>query len=116
MSNILAITGAGISRESGIPTYREDDPDSIWEKWDQAKITTPQAWKINREYVLKFYNEVRGMVRSCEGHRALARVQNHHTINIVTQNVDDPHERAGSEMCYTSTAVSLGPGQHTILI
>lgn len=100
MSKILVITGAGISKESGIPTYRDDDPDSIWEKWDHDKVATPRAWKINREHVLKFYNEVREMVRSCkpnEGHRVLTRLQDRHKVNIVTQNVDDLHERAGSK-------------------
>lgn len=94
---IVVLTGAGISAESGIKTFR--DSDGLWENHRIEDVATPEGWKRNPALVLKFYNQRRAQlfeVEPNEGHKALADLEKKHDVHIVTQNVDDLHERAGS--------------------
>jgi NAD-dependent deacetylase len=97
MKKLVILTGAGMSSESGIKTFR--DSDGLWEEYDVTEVATPMAWIKNRELVLRFYNERRRQLAGCkpnEGHLALARFEKYFDVNIITQNIDDLHERAGS--------------------
>jgi len=94
---IVVLSGAGISAESGIQTFRDNG--GLWEGHDVQQVATPEAWEANRELVLKFYNERRRSLLSAKpnaGHLGLAALENNFQVEIVTQNVDDLHERAGS--------------------
>jgi len=98
MPRVVVFTGAGISAESGIKTFR--DSDGLWEEYSIMDVATPEAWKRNPELVLRFYNERRKQMRLAQpnpAHLALARLQEFMPVDIVTQNVDDLHERAGSK-------------------
>ncbi len=95
---IVVLTGAGISAESGIRTFR--DSGGLWEEHDVTEVATYEAWKKNPELVLRFYNERRKQVIEAqpnEGHKALVRLESKFDVQIITQNVDDLHERAGSK-------------------
>lgn len=97
MKNIVVLTGAGISAESGLKTFR--DADGLWEGHDVMEVATPQAFERNPELVLKFYNQRRRQlltVKPNKAHKALVKLEAHFNVEIVTQNVDDLHERAGS--------------------
>jgi NAD-dependent deacetylase len=97
MKKLVILTGAGMSSESGIRTFR--DSGGLWEEYDVSEVATPQAWKKNRELVLRFYNERRRQLESSkpnEGHFGLARLEKYFDVQIITQNIDDLHERAGS--------------------
>jgi len=94
---IVVLTGAGISAESGIKTFR--DSDGLWENHRIEDVATPEGWAANPELVLQFYNQRRAQlfdVQPNEGHKALAALEKNFDVHIVTQNVDDLHERAGS--------------------
>ena len=94
---LVVLSGAGISRESGIKTFR--DGDGLWEDHDVMDVATPQAWARDPELVLRFYNARRRQldeVAPNAAHVALAELESHFDVRIVTQNVDDLHERAGS--------------------
>src|SRR5437763_638180 len=94
---IVVLTGAGISAESGIPTFR--DSGGLWEGYDVNEVATPEGWEKNRELVLRFYNERRRNIRSVKpnaAHLALAKLEKKYNVVIITQNIDDLHERAGS--------------------
>ena len=94
---IVVLTGAGISAESGIKTFR--DSDGLWENHRIEDVATPQGWAANPELVLEFYNQRRAQLLKAapnDGHRALAELEQSFEVDIVTQNVDDLHERAGS--------------------
>lgn len=94
---IVVLTGAGISAESGIKTFR--DSDGLWENHRIEDVATPQGWAANPELVLDFYNQRRAQLFTVgpnNGHRALADLERDYEVYIVTQNVDDLHERAGS--------------------
>lgn len=94
---IVVLTGAGISAESGIKTFR--DSDGLWENHRIEDVATPQGWAANPELVLDFYNQRRAQLFTVEpndGHKALADLERDFEVYIVTQNVDDLHERAGS--------------------
>lgn len=94
---ITVLTGAGISAESGLRTFR--DGDGLWEEHRVEDVATPGAWQRDPELVLRFYNERRAQVRAAEpnpAHRALAALEEQARVEIVTQNIDDLHERAGS--------------------
>ena len=96
--NIVVFTGAGMSAESGIRTFR--DTNGLWEEYRIEDVATPEAWQRNKALVLKFYNERLKQVISAKpnkGHLVLAELQNHYDLQIITQNVDDLHERAGSK-------------------
>ena len=97
MKKIVVLTGAGISAESGLKTFR--DSDGLWEGYNIHDVATPEAWERNPELVQQFYNERREQVLSAKpnrGHEILAELENHFDVEIITQNIDDLHERAGS--------------------
>jgi len=94
---LVVLSGAGVSQESGIKTFR--DMGGLWEEYDIEEVATPQAWARNPELVMRFYNERRKQLYQCEpnnGHIGLAKLEKHFDVHIITQNVDDLHERAGS--------------------
>lgn len=97
--NVLVLTGAGTSSESGIPTFR-DVLTGLWENFDAQQLATSQAFEADPELVWGWYEWRRGRVLRCQpnrAHRAIAAMQNHVSdLTVVTQNVDDLHERAGS--------------------
>ena len=97
MKRLVALTGAGISAESGIPTFR--DAGGLWEGHKVEDVATPEGWHKNRELVLDFYNQRRKKaleVKPNRGHEILVELENYFDIVVITQNVDDLHERAGS--------------------
>lgn len=96
-TKIAVITGAGISAESGIQTFR--GAGGLWEGHDIYDVATPEAFERNPELVLKFYNDRRRQLLTCEpnaGHKALVQLEEKYDVVVITQNVDDLHERAGS--------------------
>ena len=98
MKNLVVLTGAGISQESGLKTFR--DMGGLWEEYDITEVASPVAWKRNPELVLKFYNERRKQLINAKpnaAHIALAELEKHFNTYIITQNVDNLHERAGSK-------------------
>ena len=97
MQKIVVLTGAGISADSGLRTFR--DTDGLWEGYKVEEVCTPEAFAHNPQLVIDFYNERRRQARAAEpnaAHRALAELEKYYQVQIVTQNVDDLHERAGS--------------------
>lgn len=97
MKNVVVLTGAGISAESGLKTFR--DSNGLWEGHDVMEVASPLGFKNNPELVLDFYNQRRKQlleVKPNEAHLALAELEKKYKVSIVTQNVDDLHERAGS--------------------
>nr|WP_321247417.1 NAD-dependent deacylase [uncultured Psychroserpens sp.] len=97
MKHLVVLTGAGISAESGIKTFR--DADGLWEGHDVMEVATPQGFAKNPELVLDFYNQRRKQLHEVKPNKAhfdLATLEDHYKITIITQNVDDLHERAGS--------------------
>ncbi len=97
MKKVCVLTGAGISAESGIKTFR--DADGLWEGHDVQEVATPEGWSRNQSLVLEFYNQRRAQLRTVqpnEGHRALLKLEEHLDTIIITQNVDNLHEKAGS--------------------
>ncbi|SFI75256.1 SIR2 family NAD-dependent protein deacylase [Myroides guanonis] len=94
---LVVLSGAGMSAESGIKTFR--DTDGLWEGHDVMEVASPEGWHKNKELVLDFYNQRRRQLLTVtpnEGHLIIAELQNHFKVHIITQNVDDLHERAGS--------------------
>lgn len=94
---IVVLTGAGMSAESGIPTFRGEG--GLWEGFRPEEVASLEAWERDPELVLRFYNMRKGVADGVEpnaGHRALADLEAAHSVTIITQNVDDLHERAGS--------------------
>jgi len=97
MKNLIILTGAGMSSESGIRTFR--DSGGLWEEYDITEVASPMGWLSNRELVLKFYNDRRTQLASCEpnaGHFGVAKLEKHFNVHVITQNIDNLHERAGS--------------------
>lgn len=95
--NIVVLSGAGISEESGIKTFR--DSGGLWEGYDVMEVASPEGWSHNSSLVLQFYNERRRQLLTAEpntAHKALAEFEQYADIHIITQNIDDLHERAGS--------------------
>ncbi len=98
MKKIVVLSGAGISAESGIKTFREMG--GVWEEYDVMEVASPQAWESNPELVMRFYNERRKKILKAEpneGHKGLVDLERQFAVQIITQNVDDLHERAGSK-------------------
>lgn len=94
---LVILTGAGISAESGLKTFR--DSDGLWEGYDIAEVATPDAWKKNPKRVLEFYNQRRKNVQDAKpnaAHYGLAELEKTFDVTIITQNIDDLHERGGS--------------------
>lgn len=94
---LVVLTGAGISAESGLKTFR--DSDGLWEGFDVTEVATPRAWRKNPQLVLDFYNMRRrnvAVAQPNEAHKGLAALEKYFDVTIITQNVDDLHERGGS--------------------
>jgi len=94
---LVVLTGAGMSAESGLKTFREMG--GLWEQYEVTEVATPEAWEKNPELVIRFYNERRKQLMEAlpnKGHYGLAELEKHFDVQIITQNVDDLHERAGS--------------------
>jgi NAD-dependent deacetylase len=94
---VVVLTGAGISAESGLKTFR--DANGLWEGYNVYEVATPEAWKKDPALVQQFYNERRKAVLSANpnaGHYALVDLEAKFDVSIITQNIDDLHERAGS--------------------
>ncbi len=94
---LVVLTGAGISAESGLKTFR--DSDGLWEGYNIADVATPSAWRRNPQLVLDFYNQRRRDVMQAQpniAHKTLAELEANYDVRIITQNIDDLHERAGS--------------------
>jgi NAD-dependent deacetylase len=94
---LVVLTGAGISAESGLKTFR--DSDGLWEGYDVTEVATPRGWRKNPQLVLDFYNERRKNVAEAKpnaAHYGLAELEKIFDVTIITQNIDDLHERAGS--------------------
>lgn len=95
---LVILTGAGMSAESGIRTFR--DSDGLWENYRIEDVCTPEALERNPELVINFYNERRKQLYEAqpnEGHKGLAELEKYFDVRIITQNIDDLHERAGSK-------------------
>ena len=95
--HIVVLTGAGMSAESGIKTFR--DADGLWEGYDVMQVASPQGFAANPELVLEFYNQRRRQLLTVQpnsAHFALAELEQDYKVTIITQNIDDLHERAGS--------------------
>jgi NAD-dependent deacetylase len=98
MNKIVVLTGAGISEESGIKTFR--DAGGLWEGHDIMEVASPEGWRKNKELVLEFYNLRRQQLKEVEpndAHKYLVKLEDKYEVVIVTQNVDNLHERAGSK-------------------
>jgi NAD-dependent deacetylase len=94
---LVVLTGAGISAESGLRTFR--DSDGLWEGYEVTEVATPRAWRKNPQLVLQFYNERRKNVADAKpnaAHYGLAELEKDFDVTIITQNIDDLHERSGS--------------------
>jgi len=94
---LVILSGAGMSQESGLKTFR--DMGGLWEQYDVTQVASPEAWKNNPELVLRFYNERRKQLFDAKpnaGHLGIAELELLYDVDIVTQNVDDLHELAGS--------------------
>ncbi len=97
MKKIVVLTGAGVSAESGIKTFR--DAGGLWEGHDVMEVASPQGWRRNQALVLDFYNQRRRQLKEVSpnaAHLALVELEQRYEVSIITQNVDDLHERAGS--------------------
>ena len=97
MKKLIVLTGAGMSAESGVKTFRDDD--GLWQNHRFEDVASPIAWQNDPELVMEFYNQRRKQLFEVEpnpGHRALVLLEEKFDVRIITQNVDDLHERAGS--------------------
>jgi NAD-dependent deacetylase len=95
---LVVLSGAGVSAESGIKTFR--DSNGLWEEYDIYEVASPQGWQKNPALVLEFYNLRRKDVSTAQpnaAHLGLAQLQDKYDVRIITQNIDDLHERAGSQ-------------------
>src|SRR5256885_643165 len=97
MNKVVVLTGAGVSAESGLKTFR--DSDGLWEEYRIEDVATFDAWQKNQKLVLEFYNQRRKQVLAAKpnaAHLAIAELEKKYDVHVVTQNIDDLHERAGS--------------------
>ncbi len=97
LKNLVVLSGAGISAESGISTFR--DAGGLWEGHRIEDVASPEAWRRDPQLVLDFYNKRRaqlGEVRPNRAHELLSELEQHYRVQVITQNVDDLHERAGN--------------------
>lgn len=98
MLNLVVLTGAGVSAESGLQTFR--DHDGLWMGYNVYEVATPEGWKSNRAAVQDFYNKRRREVAKAqpnEAHKLISELQSKYNVHVITQNIDDLHERAGSQ-------------------
>lgn len=96
-NKLVVLTGAGISAESGLSTFR--DSGGLWEGHNVMDVASPEGWKRNKQLVLEFYNQRRRQLANAEpneAHKALVKLEEKYDVTIITQNVDNLHERAGS--------------------
>ena len=101
MRKIVILSGAGMSAESGLKTFR--DSDGLWENHNIYDVATPEAWARDPELVLNFYNDRRKQVQSTKpnvAHQSLVALEKKYDVKIITQNIEDLHERAGSTQVY----------------
>ena len=97
MKRIAVLTGAGVSAESGLGTYRDNG--GLWDNYDPMEVASIEGWYRNRALVLDFYNSQRAKLKECfpnDAHRAIAALETDYDVSVITQNVDNLHERAGS--------------------
>ncbi|MEN8116427.1 MAG: Sir2 family NAD-dependent protein deacetylase [Bacteroidota bacterium] len=97
MKKLVVLSGAGMSQESGLKTFR--DMGGLWEQYDVTEVASPEAWDRNPELVLRFYNERRKLLFEAlpnAGHTGIAELEEWFDVEVVTQNVDDLHEQSGS--------------------
>jgi NAD-dependent deacetylase len=97
MKKLVILTGAGMSAESGIRTFR--DSGGLWEEYDVMEVASPMGWAKDRDLVLRFYNERRKQLAGCQpnaGHSGVAALEKYYDVHVITQNIDNLHERAGS--------------------
>lgn len=97
MKKLVVLTGAGVSAESGLKTFREMG--GLWESYDVMEVASPQGWASDMELVLRFYNERRAQLADAKpnaGHTGLVELEQYFDVQIITQNVDNLHEQAGS--------------------
>ena len=97
MKKLVVLTGSGISSESGLKTFREMG--GLWEEYDVHEVASPQGWATNMDLVLRFYNERRKQLLNAspnKGHIGLSELEEYFEVEIITQNVDNLHEKAGS--------------------
>jgi len=97
MTKLVVFSGAGMSAESGIRTFR--DSNGLWENYDIQQVATPEAWEKNPALVQRFYNERRKNILESQpnsAHQYIAKLQDYFDVQVITQNIDDLHERAGS--------------------
>ncbi|EXE91329.1 NAD-dependent deacetylase [Acinetobacter pittii] len=97
MTKLVVFSGAGMSAESGISTFR--DSNGLWENYDIQQVATPEAWQRDPALVQRFYNERRKNILEAkpnEAHQYIAKLQDYFDVQVITQNIDDLHERAGS--------------------
>lgn len=97
MERVVIFSGSGLSAAAGLATFR--GPDGLWRKRDPFSLATPEAWQADTQLVTDFYNERRALAWAAQptaAHRALAQLETRYQVQIITQNVDDLHERAGS--------------------
>lgn len=97
MKKIVVFSGAGVSQESGIPTYR--DKGGIWDKYDQSVVVTQMGWQLNPQEVLDFHNEARQQMLTVEpnkAHKIIAELEKVYDVTVITQNIDNLHEQGGS--------------------
>ncbi len=95
---LVVLSGAGMSQESGLKTFREMG--GLWEQYDVTEVASPEAWERNPELVLRFYNERRKLLWNAKpnaGHTGIAKLEKDFDVDVITQNVDDLHEQAGSK-------------------
>jgi NAD-dependent deacetylase len=98
MKKLVVLTGSGISSESGLKTFRESG--GLWEDYDVMEVASYSGWTQNMELVLQFYNERRAQLKDAipnEAHRGLVNLEKYCNVQIITQNVDNLHEKAGSK-------------------
>lgn len=99
MKKLVILTGAGMSSESGIRTFRESG--GLWEEYDVTEVASPIGWWKDRDLVLRFYNERRAQLANSEpnaGHFGIAHLEKYFNVYVITQNIDNLHERAGSSI------------------
>ena len=110
MKNLVILTGAGMSAESGISTFR--DAGGLWDKYPVEQVATPEGYAANPQLVTDFYNERRKQlldVKPNRGHELVAELEKHFHVTVITQNVDNLHERAGStELAPEEYEVKIG--------
>jgi len=116
MKKLVILTGAGMSAESGISTFR--DSNGLWENHDIMEVASPEGWKNNPALVLEFYNKRRAQLKEVtpnEGHLILAELENYFDVQIITQNVDNLHERAGStNVIHLHVELTKVRGEHSV--